>query len=172
MLTGEPPERAAIAETADATTREAEEETATATSSTNRVFPASTEYGGYHSSSDVVYMYQSGNYIYVRLKSGYSGSAYVEVSGYALIRSVSNSNAAVDIMCESVSGPGNPSVELVGGGLQTTYGVGHVTLSVSPVVVELPFSVSYVNTYRIYMRGRVTNATGDIFSVRLTAKVI
>lgn len=148
------------------------QETATATSSTNRVFPASTEYGGYHSSSDVVYMYQSGNYIYVRLKSGYSGSAYVEVSGYALIRSVSSSNAAVDIMCESVSGPGNPSVELVGGGLQTTNGVCHVTLSVSPVVVELPFSVSYVNTYRIYMMGRVTNATGDIFSVRLTAKVI
>lgn len=148
------------------------QETATATSSTNRVFPASTEYGGYHSSIDVVYMYQSGNYIYVRLKSGYSGSAYVEVSGYALIRSVSSSNAAMDIMCESVSGPGNPSVELVGGGLQTTNGVGHVTLSVSPVVVELPFSVSYVNTYRIYMMGRVTNATGDIFSVRLTAKVI
>lgn len=47
-----------------------------------------------------------------------------------------------------------------------------ITTCEPTIVVELPFSVSYENTYRIYMMGRVTNATGDIFSVRLTAKVI
>lgn len=116
-------------------------------------------------------IYQSGNYIYVDIDSPTnSGTLYVEASATLSAQGMTETNLALDVNCERVSGSGPaPSFDAIGG---LTTGAPFATVSVSPVLYALPFSALITTRYRFWCEARTTNATGSVNTWRMTVKVI
>lgn len=152
--------------------------------SANSLFPANREYGAGDSKrgTGLTSIYRSGNYIYVDVAKRFASSEQyqatylpIEVAAQVTTQNVDNSNVAVEIKIEHVSGSaGALSVDTIASPIHT--GSLFVPAYVIPTVVQLPrgaynASSSY-DRYRIYVQGRCTNASALLTNWILTVKML
>lgn len=152
--------------------------------SANSLFPANREYGAGDSKrgTGLTSIYRSGNYIYVDVAKRFASSEQyqatylpIEVSAQVTTQNVDNSNVAVEIKIEHVSGSaGALSVDTIASPIHT--GSLFVPAYVIPTVVQLPrgaynASSSY-DRYRICVQGRCTNASALLTNWILTVKML
>ena len=140
-------------------------------SSGNSILLARRLFSEVSDSSFATSIYNSGNYIYVDIVNpNNSGILYVEASATLSAEGMSNTNLALDVNCSRSLGSGvAPTFEAIGG---LTTGGPFATVSVSPIVYELPFSMLTTTRYRFWCEARTTNATGSVNTWFMTVKVI
>ena len=139
--------------------------------SANSILLARRLFSGTSDPSFSTSIYQSGNYIYVDIDSPTnSGTLYIEASATLSAQEMTETNLALDVNCERVSGSGPaPSFDAIGG---LTTGAPFATVSVSPITYALPFSALITTRYRFWCEARTTNATGAVNTWLMTVKVI
>ena len=154
--------------------------------SSNQVLPAmssamgNSSYDSYDSANPFLHIYNSGNYIYVKVPCAAYGSdattVPVEVSGYARAQGINGSNFGFEVHLSHHEGDAswsNPYGKTVGSTIVTS--PAYVSASVTPCIVNLQqraYSGSSYDLYRFWCEARVSSGQGDLTQWRLTVKAV
>lgn len=144
--------------------------------SSDEIFTADTTFGQSGNSTSTAHtrVTRAGNYAFVLVPAG-TGTVPIELSAQARVDSIGQTNFAMGIYIERTSGLTDISdlPDSIGSPIMTFAGQGgFIGNWITPTILNLPRSASGQNIYRFSLRGRTTNATGQVGSWRMTIKLL
>ena len=144
--------------------------------SSDEIFTADTTFGQSGNSTSTAHtrVTRAGNYAFVLVPAG-TGTVPIELSAQARVDSIGQTNFAMGIYIERTLGSADISdlPDSIGSPIMTFAGQGgFIGNWITPRILNLPRSASGQNIYRFSLRGRTTNATGQVGSWCMTVKLL
>ena len=144
--------------------------------SSDEIFTADTTFGQSGNSTSTAHtrVTRAGNYAFVLVPAG-TGTVPIELSAQARVDSIGQTNFAMGIYIERTVGSADISdlPDSIGSPIMTFAGQGgFIGNWITPRILNLPRSASGQNIYRFSLRGRTTNATGQVGSWCMTVKLL